>query len=144
MAGNTMVQEKTWSFTVEPPPPGVTVTPTVLNLSPTDVLTCVRSELLTVTNNGPGDVTFAAVSITGQDAEYFSSGSQRFLANNGPFTVLDRNFFQDAVTFTAGSTPAERNSEKIYTATLTYQDGTGATIGNQVSLTAKAQCLNFG
>jgi hypothetical protein len=61
-----------------------------------------------------------------------------------PFTVAGGNFFQDEVTFKAGDTPAERNSTKIYTATLTYKDGTGATLGTPVSLTAKAQCLNSG
>lgn len=138
-AGNALVQEKTWSFTTNS---GVTVAPTALNLSPTDPLWCSpRQELLTVTNNGPGDVTFAAVSITGQDATYFSSGSQSYLANNGPFAVLAGNYFQDQVTFRPGSTASDRNRD--YRATLTYKDGTGATIGTPVSLTASVHCLNF-
>jgi hypothetical protein len=112
-----------------------------------DVLTCTRTEKLTVTNNGPGDVTFADVSITGTDAKYFSDpppGSMIFIQNNGPFTVQAGNHFFDEVTFTAGDTPTERNSDKVYRATLTYKDGAGATIGNPVTLTAKARCLNFG
>jgi large repetitive protein len=72
LAGNAMAQEATWSFRVEAASP-VTITPNPLNLSPTDVLFCSpRHELLTVTNNGPGNVTFAAVSITGKDATHFS------------------------------------------------------------------------
>lgn len=94
-----------------------------------------------MTNNGPGDVTFAAVTIAGQDAAYFSSGSQSYLANNGPFTVLAGNYFQDQVTFRPGSTPTDRNRD--YKATLTYKDGTGATIGSQVNLTASVRCLVF-
>ena len=127
---------------------GVTVTPTTLNLSVDgqhgDVVGCTRTENLTVTNNGPGDVTFADVSITGTDAKYFSDGAKRFIVNNGPFTVLAGNHFVDEVTFSAGPTPAERNSDKVYMATLTYKDGTGATIGDPVNLTATARCLNFG
>jgi hypothetical protein len=127
--------------------PVVTVTPTSLRLDPTtgeEVLFCQRSDLLTVTNEGPGEVTFAAVNITGTDAKYFSSGSQRYLAQNGPFTVADGNHFQDEVTFTAGQSPEERNSDKVYAATLTYKDGNGDTIGDPVNLTAQARCLNFG
>lgn len=127
---------------------GVTVTPTTLNLSVDgqhgDVLGCTRTENLTVTNNGPGDVTFADVSITGMGAKYFSDGAKKRILNNGPFTVLAGNYFVDQVTFTAGSTPTERNSDTVYSATLTYKDGTGATIGDPVTLTATARCLNFG
>ena len=142
LAGNALAQEGSWTFTTANAPRSVTVTPATLDLSPTDVLWCVRSEKLTVTNNGPGDVTFAEASITGTDARYFSDGAKSFIVNNGPFTVLDGNHFFDPVTFTAGSTPAERNS-KFYTATLTYKDDTGATIGNPVSLTANPKCLVF-
>jgi hypothetical protein len=132
---------------------GVTVTPTTLDLSPTnsgdELLSCTRSANLTVTNNGPGDVTFADVSITGTDAKYFLHplylpGSMIFIQNNGPFTVQAGNHFFDEVTFTAGETATERNSDKVYRATLTYKDGAGATIGNPVTLTATARCLNFG
>ena len=103
-----------------------------------------HTKRLTVTNNGPGDVTIADVSITGTDAKYFSDGAKRLILSNGPFTVQARNHFFDEVTFTAGDTATERNSEKVYSATLTYKDGTGATIGNPVTLTATARCLNFG
>lgn len=141
-AGNALAQEKTWSFTVEPATIGVAITPNPLVLSPTDVLFCTpRQELLTVTNNTPGNVTFASVTIAGPDAAYFSSGSQSYLANNGPFTVLAGNYFQDQVTFRPGSTPEDRNRD--YSATLTYKDGAGATIGSQVSLMARVRCLNF-
>ena len=74
---------------------GVTVTPTTLDLSPTsendELLWCTHSANLTVTNNGPGDVTFADVSITGTDAKYFSDGAKRSILSNGPFTVQARN-----------------------------------------------------
>jgi hypothetical protein len=142
-AGNALAQEMTWSFTVEPATAGVSITPNPLDLSPTDVLFCSpRQEWLTVTNNGPDSVTFAAVTIAGRDAAYFSSGSQGYLANNGPFTVLAGNYFRDQVTFRPGSTPTDRNRD--YEATLTYEDGAGATIGSPVDLTASVRCLNFG
>jgi hypothetical protein len=142
-AGNALAQEKTWSFTVEPATvAGVTITPNPLDLSPTDVLFCSpRQESLTVTNKNPDNVTFAAVTITGTDAAYFSSGSQSYLATNGPFTVLAGNYFQDQVTFRPGSTPTDLN--RNYKATLTYKDGAGATIGSPVSLTANVGCLVF-
>jgi len=133
---------RTW--TVNKATTGVTVTPTTLDLSPTDVLGCARTEDVTVTNNGPGNVTFANVSITGTGAKYFSDGATRFILNNGPFTVLAGNYFFDEVTFTAGPTAGERNSATVYNATLTYKDSTGATIGDPVTLTATARCLNFG
>ena len=140
-AGNALIQEKTWSFTTKS---GVIVTPTTLNLSITDVLFCSpHGEWVTVTNNGPSDVTVAAVSITGTDAKYFSSGSQSYLANNGSLPVPAGDFFQDQVAFSAGPTATERNSSKVYSATLTYKDGNGATIGSPVGLTAEAHCLNF-
>jgi hypothetical protein len=128
---------------------GVTVTPTTLDLSPDPVWCDPTSANLTVTNNGPGDVTFADVSITGTDANYFLQppylpGSMIFIQNNGPFTVLAGNHFFDEVTFTPGSTPEERNFDKVYRATLTNKDGAGATIGNPVTLTATARCLNVG
>jgi hypothetical protein len=140
--GNALVQEETWSFTVELATTGVTITPNPLVLSPTDVLFCSpRQEYLTVTNNEPDNVTFASVSIAGQDAAYFSSGSQSYLANNGPFTVLGGNYFRDQVTFRPGSSPTDLNRD--YAATLTYKDGTGATIGSPVKLTASVRCLVF-
>jgi hypothetical protein len=140
LAGNALAQEKTWSFTVEAATAGVTITPNPLGLSPTDPLFCSpRQEYLTVTNNGPDNVTFASVTIAGQDAAYFSSGSQSYLANNGPFTVLAGNYFQDQVTFRPGSTPTDRNRD--YEATLTYKDGAGATIGSTVRLTASVRCV---
>ena len=142
VAGNELIQEKTWSFTTYSE---VTVTPTTLDLSPTTgVLVCQRAEWVTVTNNGPGDVTLAAVSITGADAKYFSSGSQQYLATNGSLPVVAGDWFKDQIAFTAGPTPTERNSSKVYSATLTYKDGNGDTIGSPVSLTAVARCLNFG
>jgi hypothetical protein len=138
-AGNALVQERSWTFTTAETPTGVTATPATLDLTPS--LWCEQtSKSLTVTNNGPGDVTFAEVSITGPDAEFFSTGSQTFIANNGPFTVQAGNFFQDEVAFGAGPTAADRLRD--YSATLTYKDGTGATIGNAVTLTAKPRCLN--
>jgi hypothetical protein len=141
-AGNALAQEKAWSFAVKPATDGVTITPNPLVLSPTDVLFCSpRQEYLTVTNSGPDNVTFASVTIAGPDAAYFSSGSQSYLANNGPFTVLAGNYFRDQVTFRPGSTPEDRN--RNYSATLTYKDGAGATLGTPVSLTASVGCLNF-
>jgi Bacterial Ig-like domain len=141
LAGNDMAQEATWSFTVEAASP-VTITPNPLDLSPTDVVFCSpRQEFLKVTNNGPGNVTFSDVSITEQDAAYFSDGAKSFIVNNGPFTVLEGNYFQDQVTFRPGPTATDRN--RVYKATLTYKDGTGATIGTPVSLTANVRCLNF-
>ncbi len=142
-AGNALAQEKTWSFKVEPATvAGVTIAPNPLDLSPTDPLFCSpRQEYLTVTNKTPDNVTFAAVTITGNDATYFSSGSQSYLATNGPFTVLAGNYFQDQVTFRPGSTPTDLN--RNYKATLTYEDGAGATIGSPVSLTANVGCLVF-
>jgi hypothetical protein len=142
-AGNALAQEKTWSFTVEPATVAdVTITPNPLDLSPTDPLFCSpRQEYLTVTNKTPDNVTFAAVTITGNDAAYFSSGSQSYLATNGPFTVLAGNYFQDQVTFRPGSTPTDLT--RNYKATLTYKDGAGATIGSPVSLTANVGCLVF-
>ena len=140
LAGNALAQEKTWSFTIEPDTDGVSITPNSLDLSPTDPLFCPpRQEYLTVTNNGPDNVTFASVTIAGKDAAYFSSGSQSYLANNGPFTVLAGNYFRDQVTFRRGSTPNDHTRD--YEATLTYKDGAGATIGSTVSLTAKVRCL---
>ena len=142
LAGNTIDGDKTWHFTVEAPPGVVTAAPKTLNLTPTDVLFCSpRQEYITVTNNTPGNVTFAEVSITGPDAAYFSSGSQSYLANNGPFTVLAGNYFRDQVTFRPGSSPTDLH--RSYSATLTYKDGSGATIGNPVSLTANVACLVF-
>ena len=138
-AGNALAQEKTWSFTVEPATAGVTITPNPLVLSPTDLLFCSpRQEYLTVTNNTPDSVTFASVTIAGRDAAYFSSGSQSYLANNGPFTVLAGNYFKDQVTFRPGSTPTDLHRD--YAATLTYKDDTGATIGSPVDLTASVRC----
>jgi hypothetical protein len=146
-AGNVDATPDSYTWTVDAVS-GVTATPNPLDLSIDsahgDVLFCQRSERLTVTNNGPGDVTFEDVNITGTDAKYFSSGSQSALAGPLFFTVLDGNHFFDEVTFTAGPTAAERNSSTVYSATLTYKDGSGATIGNPVSLTAQAHCLNFG
>jgi Bacterial Ig-like domain len=139
--GEILSTNKKWTFTTAT---GVTVTPTTLDLSPTDVLGCARSANLTVTNNGPGDVTFADASITGTDAKYFSDGAKSYIVNNGPFTVLEGNHFFDEVTFSAGPTPTERNSDKVYRATLTYKDGTGATLGDPVNLTATTRCLNLG
>jgi hypothetical protein len=127
-----------WTFTVaEGPPGGVTFTPGPLSFT-SDALCFPESKLLTVNNNGPGDVTFADVSITGPDAARFSTGSQTFLANNGPFTVLAGNFFRDEVTFIPTGGPPQ---PRTYSATLTYKDATGATLGNQVSLTATTSCL---
>ena len=147
LAGNALAQERSWTFTTGDGPTGVTVTPTTLDLSvtdsnPLDLQDCERSALLTVTNKGPGNVTFADVSITGPDAAHFSEGAKGFIQNNGPFTVLAGNYFQDQVTFRAGDIADDRTRK--HWATLTYKDGTGATIGNPVSLTATAACLNFG
>jgi hypothetical protein len=134
-AGNAITQEKTWSFTTANP--GVTTTPNPLSFT-SDALCFPEQKWLTVTNNSPGDVTFADVSITGPDAARFSTGSKQFLTNNGPFTVLAGNFFQDQVTFVpTGGSPQPRT----YSATLTYKDGTGATIGSPVTLSARTVCL---
>jgi hypothetical protein len=121
---------------------GVTITPNPLDLSPSDVLGCARSEWLTVTNNGPSDVTFATASKTGTDADYFSDGGTYRLATQGPFTVGAESHITIQVSFSAGPTAADRLRD--YSTTLTYKDDTGATIGNAVTLTAKARCLNFG
>jgi hypothetical protein len=127
-----------WTFTVAAEPDvGVTVTPDPLSFT-SDALCFPESKLLTVKNNGPADVIFADVSITGPDAARFSTGSQQFLANNGPFTVLAGNFFRDEVTFIPTGGPPQ---PRTYSATLTYKDATGATLGNQVSLTATTSCL---
>jgi hypothetical protein len=142
LAGNALGQEKTWSFTTGSAPYDVTATPNPLNLSPTDPLFCSpRQENLTVTNNDPGDVTFDEVTITGPDATYFSSNSQFALAGPSSFTVLSGNHFFDPVTFRPGSTPTDLH--RPYSATLTYKDSTGATIGNSVQLTATTACLVF-
>jgi hypothetical protein len=138
LAGNAITQQKSWSFTTSDP--GVAFTPDPLSFT-SDVLCFPESKSLTVNNNGPGDVTFANVSITGPDAARFSTGSQRFLANNGPFTVLAGNFFQDQVTFSPTGGPPQ---PRTYSATLTYKDGTGATIGSPVTLSARTTCLVFG
>src|SRR5215217_8179892 len=149
LAGTALAQHRSWTFTTASAPRSVTVTPATLDLSvsdnnPLDLQDCERSALLTVRNNGPGNVTFAEVSITGPDAAHFSDGAKSFILSNGPFTVLAGNFFQDQVTFRAGPNPEDRVSSKTHRATLTYKDDTGATIGNPVSLTATAACLNFG
>jgi hypothetical protein len=120
---------------------GVTATPNPLNLSP-DVFCTPRQEFLTVRNNGPGNVTFAEVTITGPDATNFSSGSQSALAGPLFFIVADGNFFQDQVTFRPGPTIADRS--RSYQATLTYKDSTGATIGNSVELRATTACITVG
>lgn len=138
LAGNALVQEKTWKFTVDAPPPGVTIMPNPLDLS-ISVWCFPRSENLTVTNNGPDDVTFATVSITGPDATSFSDGATDYLAANGPFTVQAGNHFFDQVTFVSDGTVEGRN--RTYSATLIYKDETGATIGKPVALTATTTCL---
>jgi hypothetical protein len=141
LVGNASAQEETWSFTTEVLT-GVTITPNPLDLDTNDPLFCTAPpENLTVTNNGPGDVTFAAVSITGLDATYFSDGASSYIANNGPFTVLAGNHFFDQVTFRPGSTPTDKNRDDE--ATLTHKDSTGATIGDSGRLTATASCLVF-
>jgi hypothetical protein len=128
-----------WTFTTVAVDPGVTVTPDPLSFT-SDALCFPESKLLTVKNEGLGDVTFANVSITGPDAARFSTGSQQFLANNGPFTVLAGNFFRDEVTFIPTGGPPQ---PRTYSATLTYKDATGATLGDEESLTAKTGCLVF-
>jgi large repetitive protein len=143
LAGNALGQEKTWSFTTGSAPYDVTATPNPLNLSPTDPLFCSpRQENLTVTNNDPGDVTFDEVTITGPDATYFSSNSQFALAGPSSFTVLSGNHFFDPVTFRPGSTPTDLH--RPYSATLTYKDSTGATIGNSIELRATTACITVG
>jgi hypothetical protein len=137
-AGNAITQEKNWSFTTADT--RITATPNPLSFT-SDALCGAEMQLLTVTNNGPDNVTFAGVSITGPDAARFSTGSQQFLRNNGPFTVLAGNFFQDQVTFVPTGGPPQ---PRTYSATLTYKDGTGATIGSPVTLSAETTCLVFG
>jgi hypothetical protein len=134
-----------WTFTVaeepivDPPIGDVTITPDPLTFT-SDALCFPESKFLTVKNEGLSDVTFANVSITGPDAARFSTGSQQFLANNGPFTVLAGNFFRDEVTFIPTGGPPQ---PRTYSATLTYKDATGATLGDEESLTAKTGCLVF-
>jgi hypothetical protein len=150
--GNAMVQEKTWSFLTIPDSttvPGVTSTPNPLHYSESDIspnaLSCGPwvTKYLMVENDGPDNVTFADVSITGADAGYFSESLKPFLANNGgSATLLAGNHFFNAVTFEVGIHPLDRR--RNYRATLAFKDQAGATIGNTVELTASARCLNVG
>ena len=126
------------TWTVDTATDGVTITPNPLDLS-TSGACFPRSENLEVTNNGPGSVTFADVSITGPDAARFSDNATDFLAQNGPFTVLEGNHFFDPVTFVP-----EGGISRRYEATLTFKDGAGATIGNPVALTATTSCIVVG
>jgi hypothetical protein len=148
----------TWSFTIAndspppppPPPTGVTVSPATLDLSFSGdcslipVITPYPNAWVTTTNNGPGDVTFAGASITGQDASYFSAGSVQYFANpaNGPITVVPSDTLEDQVALHPD--PAITNGTRTYSATLTYEDESGAEIA-KANLAATTTCarLNF-
>jgi len=144
-AGNAMVQEKTWSFTTGANPvSSVTITPTTLDLSVTSNdpfnVPCEKTGLLTWTNNGTDEVDFWDVSITGPDAQYFSTGAQKLLLTSDYLGLSGGFSVKDEVKFTAGPTGEDRS--RSYFATLTYKDGNGATIGSPVSLTATARCVS--
>jgi hypothetical protein len=100
-----------------------------------------RTRYLKVINNTPDPVTFADVSITGTDAANFSDAADGILPQQ-PFTVPAGFYFFDPVNFRSDDTPTGRN--RTYSATLTFKDGTGATIGNPVRLTATTTCVNVG
>jgi len=72
---------------------------------------------------------------------HFSDVAKGFNLNNGPFTVLAGDYFQDEVTVRAGDIADDRTRK--HWATLTYKDGVGATIGNPVDLSATAACLEI-
>jgi hypothetical protein len=148
LAGNTINKgttngDITWYFTVEAPPGVVTAAPKTLNLSP-DVWCSPRQEMLTVTNRTPATVTFADVSITGPDAAYFSDNARSYILTRGPFAVLSGNYVIDAVTFSLLPNGPVTDRQRSFQATLTYKDGTGATIGNPVELRATTNCVTFG
>ena len=142
LAGNAMVQEKTWGFkTGTNPVSSVTITPTTMDLSVTTTLAlCEKSGTLTWKNYGIDQVDFWDVSITGPDAQYFSTGSQKLLLTYDYLGLPGGFEVGDEVTFKAGQTAVDRS--RNYFATLTYKDGNGATIGSPVSLTATARCLS--
>jgi len=119
---------------VTPPPvPPVTMSPNPLQLDNTG-LCFGTTALLTVTNTSSGNVTFASVEIAGEDARWFSDGATGAV----PFTVGAGNWFQDEVGFIG----SERG--KTYHATLTFKDGTGATIGAPVELVGTTSCIVVG
>ena len=138
LAGNALAQERSWTFTTGDGTYNVTVTPATLAFSSTNLCPIPPEQYLEVKNNGPGNVTFAAVSITGPDAFNFRSGAKSYLAANEPFTVLAGNHFFDEIIFV----PA--GGSRTYSATLTYKDNNGATIGNPVTLAATTQCIVVG
>lgn len=145
LTGSALAQERSWNFTTANAPRRVTVTPTTLDLSVTQsnlFESCEKSALLTVTNNGQNQVEFWDVDIAGPDAQNFSTGSQNLLAIYDWLGLPGGYYFQDTVTFKAGQDPGDRS--RSYFATLTYKDDTGATIGNPVTLTARAACLSVG
>jgi hypothetical protein len=144
LAGNAMIQEKTWGFkTGTNPVSSVTITPTSLDLSVTTTGffdPCEKVGTVTWKNNGIDQVDFWDVSITGPDAQYFSTGSQTLLLTYDYLGLPGGFEVGDEVKFKAGQTAVDRS--RSYSATLTYKDGNGATIGSPVSLTATARCLS--
>lgn len=78
LAGNAMVQEKTWRFTVEGPPP-VTVTPNLLDFGSACLTTVTRS--VTITNNTSSQVdllpsvTSLAFSVAGDELNIASGNA---------------------------------------------------------------------
>ena len=99
-AGNALVQEKTWSFTVASPPPGVTVTPNPLNFTPASSGCNVTiTKTVTITNNTASQVdlipsvTNAHYSVAG-DVLHIASGeslnlSVSWTAPNSGFRIAD-------------------------------------------------------
>jgi hypothetical protein len=135
LAGNALEQESSWTFTIANAPRSVTVAPTKLDFG-TGCRFVTRT--LTVTNNGPGDVTFAGVSLTGTGSgRGFQVDSEDRIWSSGPFTVPAGDDFTDEVMLI----PSGRQTMR---ATLTYLDDTGATIGNPVTLIANTECIVVG
>ena len=81
LAGNTLVQEEKWSFTVEPPPPGVSVAPNPLDFTP-GFSTCnvTITKTVTITNNTASQVDLFP-SVT--NAHYSVASDELHIASGG-------------------------------------------------------------